>query len=54
MSKKNNQRPKIINVARNPLTKKLERVHPEDEVPPHSIFQMYWSETLQQYVTILD
>ncbi len=42
----------VIDVAYNPMTKKVERVFIEDEVPAEDIFQMFWSQSLKKYVTI--
>lgn len=39
-------------VAYNPLTRRYEEVHEEDEVPAHKIITLYWSGTLEKYVTI--
>lgn len=41
-----------IQIAYNPITRKFERVYEEDEVPAHKIITLYWSGTLEKYVTI--
>lgn len=40
----------VIQTAWNPTTRKVEIVHPEDEVPAKNIITMYWAD--DRYVTI--
>jgi len=38
--------------AYNPVSRKIERVFIEDEVPEEDLIYMCWSETLRKYVTV--
>lgn len=42
--------PETIQVAYNPITRKIERVYAEDEVPASQIITLYWAG--DRYVSI--
>jgi len=38
--------------AYNPVSRKIEKVFVEDEVPEEDLIHMYWSEALRKHVTV--
>jgi hypothetical protein len=43
---------KTRQIAYNPITRRFEVVHPEDEVTGSEVITQYWSKGLQQWVCI--
>ena len=43
---------RTIDVAMNPVTKRVEIVYPEDEVPAGHTITMHWSNSLERYISI--
>lgn len=52
MNAKTNKQPKTRQVAYNPITRKFEVVHAEDEVKGSKVITQYWSGSLEKWVTI--